>query len=400
MQIWTPLFGFALFAIIFGFGDYISSKTKGLISGLIVGALIYMVGFWTGIIPKDTITVTGLPAVMSAFGIPLMITSLGTMMNLEELAKEWKTVLIALAGIAGVALMCFTGGSWIFGRVYALAAAAPISGGIIAAIITSTAAVAAKQPQIGAYAMLICSFQIFIGMPVASYMLKKEAQSLLKSGKLTATEATGGKKFNLRFIPETPKSLQSSAFILGKLGMVAFLAATIANMTLIPGSKPANYYFPAAVAYLVFGVLFTEFGLLEKNALNKAMSFNFLMLGTFSLIPGSFATLSPQQFVQMLVPLFGMLILGAFGIVIGSLAVGKLVGCSIPLSIAIGVTAMIGYPGTQIITDDVVKNLEASDADKELVSKQLLPKMLVGGFVTVTIASVAFAGIIAPMIFK
>ena len=61
---------------------------------------------------------------------------------------------------------------------------------------------------------------------------------------------------------------------------------------------------------------------------------------------------------------------------------------------------MLGYPSTQIVTDDVCKALECSDEEKDKIRNYLLPKMLVAGFTTVTIASVAFAGIVAPTIFK
>ena len=74
----------------------------------------------------------------------------------------------------------------------------------------------------------------------------------------------------------------------------------------------------------------------------------------------------------------------------------KCTGCGF----AIGACAMLGYPSTQIVTDDVCKALECSDEEKDKIRNYLLPKMLVAGFTTVTIASVAFAGIVAPTIFK
>lgn len=43
--------------------------------------------------------------------------------------------------------------------------------------------------------------------------------------------------------------------------------------------------------------------------------------------------------------------------------------------------------------------LETNDEQKAAIKEYILPKMLVGGFTTVTIASVVFAGIIVPMIF-
>ena len=64
---------------------------------------------------------------------------------------------------------------------YALSASSPIAGGTIAAIITNEAAVAAGKPEYGAFAMLVVSFQMFIGMPVSSFMLKKESERLLNN---------------------------------------------------------------------------------------------------------------------------------------------------------------------------------------------------------------------------
>ena len=61
---------------------------------------------------------------------------------------------------------------------------------------------------------------------------------------------------------------------------------------------------------------------------------------------------------------------------------------------------IFGYPGTQIITEEVVKSMDGTAEEKAAAEAYILPKMLVGGFVTVTIASVVLAGIIAPMIFK
>lgn len=43
--------------------------------------------------------------------------------------------------------------------------------------------------------------------------------------------------------------------------------------------------------------------------------------------------------------------------------------------------------------------LETNDEQKAAIKEYILPKMLVGGFTTVTIASVVFADIIVPMIF-
>lgn len=396
--LWTPLFSFAVFAIVFALGDIVSTKTKGLVSSIIVGAVVYIAGFWSGIIPADSITNSTLPGMMSAFGIALMIVNLGTLMNIEDLIREWKTVVIALVGLVGIVAMCFTVGTWLFGREYALASCAPISGSLIAGIISTQAANDAGRPDIGAFVMLVVAFQMFIGMPISSWMLKKEAAERREKGLLVApTGEKQVKKINIKFIPDMPAWMQSPTMILAKLAAVACIAVWVANLTKIDAT---NYILNPNIAYLLFGILFAEIGFLEKKALNKANSFGILMLGTIALVPGNFASVSPSQLLQMLLPLVGLLVIGGIFIAVFSIVAGKVVGYSWKISVAIGLTCMIGYPGTQIITEEVVKSMDGTAEEKAAAEAYILPKMLVGGFVTVTIASVVLAGIIAPMIFK
>lgn len=68
-------------------------------------------------------------------------------------------------------------------------------------------------------------------------------------------------------------------------------------------------------------------------------------------------------------------------------------------SAAVGVTCMLAYPATQIITTEGVDSFEWEGDERQKAMDYILPKMIIGGFVTVTIASVAFASIIGPIIF-
>ena len=79
--------------------------------------------------------------------------------------------------------------------------------------------------------------------------------------------------------------------------------------------------------------------------------------------------------------------------------IGKLVGYSPAVSCAIACTSMIGYPGTEILSNEVCDSLDCDDETRAKALEYIMPKMIVGGFATVTIASVALAGVLAPMIF-
>jgi len=405
-NLWTPLFSLTVFLIVFAVGDVVSYKTKGLISGIIIAAVVYIAGYWTGIIPTDSVASTGMPTMLTAFMIPLLLVNLGTSISISQLLSEWKTVAIALIGLVGLALISFTVSSMLFTIEYALSASSPIAGGTIAAIITNEAAVAAGKPEYGAFAMLVVSFQMFIGMPVSSFMLKKESERLLNNKHLLAIgpsdvmmDTEKKKKFSIHLMGDGPVQYQTTAIICMRVAIIAIIAYFISNLTIIPGSNPTNYYLNPNVAYLLFGIVFGEVGFLVKNGLQKAGLYGFTMLCLYSLTPNSFTSVTPEALLDMVIPLVGTLVFGAIGIAIFSVIAGKFLGYSVYMSIAIGMCALMGYPGTQIVTDDVVNALSASSEEKAAVSNVLLPRMLVGGFTTVSIASVIFAGIITPLIF-
>lgn len=402
-NLWTPLFSMAVFLAVFAVGDVVSYKTKGLISGVIIAAIVYIGGYWTGIIPTDSIASTGLPTMLTAIMIPLLLVNLGTAINISQLLSEWKTVVVALVGLVGLALISFTVSTWLFGREYALSASSPIAGGTIAAIITNEAAVAAGQPNFGAFAMLVCSFQMFIGMPVSSFMLRKEAERLMAKGLIAPNavaeaDTVSKKKFNLKIMGDGPVQYQTTPIIVLRVAIIAVIAYFISNLTIIPGSNPTNYYLNPNVAYLLFGIVFGEIGFLVKNGLQKAGMYGFTMLCLYALTPNSFTSVTPDALLDMVIPLVGTLVFGAIGIAIFAIICGKFLGYSPYMSIAIGMCALMGYPGTQIVTDDMVNALSVSSEEKTAISDILLPKMLVGGFTTVSIASVVFAGIITPLI--
>ena len=117
------------------------------------------------------------------------------------------------------------------------------------------------------------------------------------------------------------------------------------------------------------------------------------------MLPGSLAKVSPSALLKMIVPVFGILLICSIGIVVICGIVGKLLGYSPYASAAIGATCMLAYPATQIITTEGVDSFDWEGDERQKAMDYMLPKMIIGGFVTVTIASVAFASIICPLIF-
>ena len=397
----SSLFCFGVFAIIWGVSDILSYLTKGFFPGLIIASAIYLFGFLSGIIPSGIIGPAGqelgnavinttLMTSVGAFVIPLLLVNLGTTITLSQFISEWKTVVVALAGLVGLAVVSFTVSSLLFGKEYALCAASPIAGGAIASVMTQQAAELAGLPVFGAFAMLVNGFQGFVGSPLSTVCLKKQASKFLDSKTLPELAGDKGRQFNFRVIPELPAKLQTPFVIIAKVAAVAIIANLLCMV--VP-------FINVNIMYLLCGIAFCEIGFLDRQSLAKANASGFLTLALVAACVASFSAVDVAGLLDMIVPIVGCLLAGAAGVMIAGGIAGKLLGWDLFISTAVSLTCMVGYPATQINTEGVCKVLDCDEATAARIQDYLMPKMIVGGFTTVTVASVVFAGIVTPLIF-
>ncbi|WP_097026419.1 hypothetical protein [Clostridium peptidivorans] len=394
------LLAFSVLFLIFGVGDFISSKTKAVCSTMFVSSVILMVGFWVGL-PKTIFKDSSLLA-MGSILMAVLITHMGTLMSINDLVKQWKTVVIALAAIVGIGIFVYFAGTPILGKDYAVAAAPPIAGGVVAGIIMGEAAKAKGLETIMVFATLLVVVQGFFGYPIASICLRKEAKRLskeLKEGKSNinnkkataemAAAAENTVKPRKYLIPALPKELQTSSILLAKLGLAAVLSYKIAALT----GNVVNKY----VVCLIIGVALKELGFLETDGMTKANAFGLAMGSLMVVIFSNLVSATPQMVLTLLWPLVASLTLGVIGIAITSIPVGKALGYSWQMSLSIGITALFGFPGTFIISQEVANAEGKTEEEKKAILDEILPKMLISGFVTVTIASVVLAGFMVKM---
>ena len=86
---WTPLLAFAVIAVIFGIGDMIAAKTKGTVSSIIVVILVLLLfSSVFPVLPPDILAKSGLPGIISTFGMGLILVNLGSMLDLNDLKRE------------------------------------------------------------------------------------------------------------------------------------------------------------------------------------------------------------------------------------------------------------------------------------------------------------------------
>ncbi|STY45071.1 Uncharacterised protein [Listeria grayi] len=104
-------------------------------------------------------------------------------------------------------------------------------------------------------------------------------------------------------------------------------------------------------------------------------------------------TSTPKGFISFIPEILTLLVLGTIGMYIFSLIISKLLKFSKYMGFATALTALLGFPADYILTTDVIKELARDEEEKEYMTKQMLPPMLVGGFATVSIASIIIASV-------
>ena len=152
------------------------------------------------------------------------------------------------------------------------------------------------------------------------------------------------------------------------------------------------------VVALILGIALRTLGIFKPSVLAGIDAFGLMMIAIMILVFGPLATVEPADVAALGFPLLLAFVFGVAGIVLFSAVTGKLVGYTVPMSIAIGLTALFGFPGTMILSQEAARGAGESPEEVAAIEGQILPKMIVAGFATVTITSVIVTSIIAGRI--
>lgn len=397
----TAILALCMVLVCMTVGDLVAAKTKAFVPSVFVTACLFLLGFWY-VFPKDTVQIANLSQPFAGMAMFLIVTHMGTMMNIKELAAQWKTVIISLAGIAGIIVILLTVGSLILGRETVLVGAPPLTGGIVAAILMQAAAKEAGMELLSILAILVYVAQGFVGYPLTAICLKKEGNRLIenyRNGKreVVITSATEQSGKELKIIPDLPEKYSSSNFTLLRLAFVAFLADIFTKMI------NANvFHNPKAISPLVtcliFGVLATELGITEKKPLEKAGSFGWIILALMAFIFEGLSNATPDMLAKVIGPLLVVIAIGVVGLILFAFLAGKLLKESTFMALPIAFNALYGFPPNYILTKEAIKAITDDEVEQKYLEDVMMPKMLIGGFTSVTVASVLVAGIFAGML--
>ena len=380
-------------------GDIVSIKTKAWIPSVFVTAIVFLLGFWF-LFPKDIISTATLGLPVAGLTMYLLITHMGTLMNVRELMAQWRTVVISIAGILGIIISLLTIGLIFLDKQTAIAGGPPLSGGIVAAIIIKEAATALGNNKLAILAILIYVVQGFVGYPLTSVLLKKEGNRLLKDFKINSENKSekiiNNEAERKTLIPKLPEKYNTTYVILLKLAFVAYLAdcfTKFINNTIFQSTILSPF-----VTCLIFGVIAAEIGFVDRQALNKANAFGWMITVLMAFIYEGLNKATPEMLLEVLLPLAKIIIIGVAGLLIFAFIIGKILKESSYMSLCIALNALYGFPLNFILTNEVIKSLASNNDESEYLTNKMLPKMLIGGFISVTIASVLIAGVFSKFL--
>ncbi|HAT6805037.1 TPA: hypothetical protein JAN03_23810 [Citrobacter freundii] len=389
-----------LVLIILYAGDIVSVKTKAWIPSVFVCAVLFLFGYWT-FFPKDIVSIAGIPPSVAILLMYLLITNMGTLLSVPELLRQWKTVVISLSGILGIMGIVWCVCMLFFDNNTAIITIPPLVGGVVSAIIMSKGAASAGLIDLSIFAILIYVMQGFIAYPLTSIMLQREGRRVLKKYRQSQWHTGTENHLQKMGIQENtmpcmfhklPSGYNTNYFKFLRLALVSYFACEV-SAWLAPVVAVSPF-----VLCLLFGVIATSLGFLEKHPLQKANGFGFAVMALMLFIFDTLNRATPDMLLRLFSPMLILISSAVIGMFIMSWLTGKALGVSTEMAFAVALTSMYGFPADYIITNESVEALTHDQNERDVLMQHMLPPMLVGGFISVTIVSVVLAGVMVGYI--
>ncbi|MGI6155637.1 MAG: hypothetical protein ACOYEB_06770, partial [Enterococcus lemanii] len=243
------------------------------------------------------------------------------------------------------------------------------------------------------FPLLILNFKNFIGFLVTAGILKKEALRVrgeYRAGNLKLYEEEVKENTKPESEVILPSYLQTPYAVLFLLGVTELFARWLSGLT--------NGYVNTFVIALLLGILLRHFKIVKPSALSTTDSFGLLMISIMVIAFGPLADINLADLVALIWPITFYLVAGVLTIMGIAYLIGRQVGYSAALSIAVGLTALYGFPGTMVLTKEAAAAVGETEEEIAVIEQNMLPIMVTAGFSTVTITSVIVGGIMVGFI--
>ncbi|MGP4072094.1 hypothetical protein ACTWQB_06030 [Piscibacillus sp. B03] len=381
----NPLIATVLIFALIAFGEWVSIVTKARVPMLLTAMVCFLILSWTGIFPEDIMDRSQF-AVLGSILIGPAIVHMGTLIPLSILKSQYKAVIIALSGITISGILVLSIITFVFSYETAIAGIGPISGGVVALLITQEKLTEIGLSTIVVIPALIVAFQGVLGMPLALNFMRRYAKKIINgidNGTFTPMKSAS--------IAESIAGHKKQGPLKSSTTIKLFLVFVVGAVGVVLGELTGIHY---SLWCLGLGILSVKVGLLENESLNRANSFTLTMIGIIFVVIGTMAGVTPHQVLDHLPAILSILLLGTLGIALGGYIGSKLVKWDPYKGMPVALTALFGFPGDYILCEEVSRSTARNEKEEKMIFDELLTPMLIGGFTTVTVASVVITGIL------
>ena len=367
-----------IIAGLFVIGEWISRRMKAAVPSILAAGVIFMVLLWCGVLPRDLVDssdLTGLTPIAMMF----VILSMGSSIKFRELAANWRVVLIAAASYLTELLLIFLIVRALYGQNMAVAATPGSSA--VALIIQEKARLLGYDECI-VLSILLLSMQGLIACPLVSFLVGKETARLLADG-----IPTGSGPVQKAKAPDASERSGAGYLSFFKLYVGAWIANRLSVLTGI-----SQY-----VISLVLGVILAELGIYRKNELDGTGSSSFFMFIMMTMMLNGFSSSTPQMLLRMLPVLAVILGTEILILSLSTLLLGKLLGFSRCMSVALGMNIMIGFPLNMMISQDIITFLTDDPEKQDYLMERIGMRMVIAGFTSTTFLSNMMGGLMVTL---
>ena len=366
-------------AALFVLGELISRKLRAIIPAVLVSGILFMALLWGGIIPQDLVERSQLGVLMPV-GMMFIILSMGCNTSLREMAANWRVVLLAAVSYFFELGMILLVMSLIYDINMAVAA---FPGSSAAALIVQEHARALGYNDCIILSVLLLFMNGMVACPIVGILMKKEAQRLMGIG-IPAAEpvVSAGLK------PHSEKKDSGSTYV----SFLKFYAGAWVCQRLAGALGISPY-----VLCLVLGVVFAELGFFRRDEFDRTKSSGFLFFIMMSMILNGFAASTPEMLLHVLLPIVIVLSTAVISLSLSSLVLGRILGFSPYMSVALGFNIMVGFPVNLMIAQDMIGYITQDEAERSYLMEKIGNRMVLAGFTSTTFLSNTLGPIVAML---
>lgn len=374
---------------VFAIGDICGVVTKAKLSSVFVALMLMLILFMTGAVPVDIVKKAGLTEI-ARWSSPVLIFSMGTMINIKQLIQEWRTVALSVIAMIAVLISVLLVMPLI-GKEVAIVAIPILHGGIISTQIMTEGALDKGVNIAAAIGALIYAVQKFVGTIPASFFGLKEAHAILEDYR-----KHGGQNQNQEDANQTKTTFAETH----KSYFTPFVCFTVAAI----GGSVAVYFQQLlgvhnSIIALILGASVGFLGWVPKNILEYGKSSGLITMVVFAAIIPSLAKIQLSDLFAMgqsLVIIFGAVALGIY-VFIYLLPTWKIVG-SRNLAVGIAMGQLLGFPATYLIANEVSQAVSSNEEEYKILMAKLGPAYVISSMSTVTTLSIVVAGIMVKFL--